>query len=421
MSASPSNADTMVVVEDVWKKYQLGEFGSNTLADDVRRSWARLLRRGDPIGGVVNQGPAEARRGDVWVLQGVDMSINRGDVVGLIGPNGAGKSTLLKVLSRITTPTRGRILTKGRVASLLEVGTGFHPELTGRENIYLNGTIMGMTRRDVSARLDEIIEFSDCGMFIDTPVRRYSSGMYVRLGFAVAAHLNTEILAVDEVLAVGDVRFQAKCIDKMSSLAAEGTTIIFVSHNSSLVQRLCTRAAVIADGKAVMFDGVDDALAFYHRGSRRSSTTVDYEIDERPTPQITRVVIDPTQLEYGRVVVDISFSSSYPFQAVPGVIVYAGGMQPVFTSNTRMHPDRSAIDGLPPDAVQEATYRLEVDDLPLFSGAYTLSAWLGDESSNFDVKEHAVQFSLETKHTLPEDLAIRYVGPLAVSSAWSLQ
>lgn len=415
-----TTAKTMIVVEDLWKCYRLGEFGSRTLSEDLRLGWSRLRGRPDPLAAI---GDPTLRYSDdgrqLWVLRGVDLEVNQGDVVGLIGPNGAGKSTILKILSRVTTPSRGHVHLGGRVSSLLEVGTGFHPELTGRENIYLNGTIMGLTRKQVAARLDEIVEFSECGAHIDTPVRRFSSGMFVRLGFAVAAHLNTEILVVDEVLAVGDVRFQAKCIDKMTQLAAEGVTVVFVSHNASLVQRLCTRAAVIDDGRAVMFESVDDALGHYHRGRKALSSEVRFDSGDPTAPQITGMSIDSEALDHGRIVVDLQFESPRPFVPVPGLIVYAGDTQPAFTSNTRIHPGADRA-GRPPQPCRSGTFRFELENLDLYSGTYTVSAWLGDEGSNFDVREHVFEFVLSTKHELPGDLSVRYVGPMAVSPRWTL-
>lgn len=207
---------------------------------------------------------AAAKGDDFWAIKDIDFEIKRGDVVGIIGKNGAGKSTLLKVLSQITKPTTGRIEIHGRVASLLEVGTGFHPELTGRENIYLNGTILGMTRKEVKEKFDAIVEFSGVAQFIDTPVKHYSSGMYVRLAFSVAAHLEPEILIIDEVLAVGDAEFQKKCIGKMSDVAAEGRTVIFVSHNIAAIKELCTKGIVLKNGQIVFSGSQLDAVDVYH-------------------------------------------------------------------------------------------------------------------------------------------------------------
>ena len=229
--------DDIVEVRDLSKRYRLGAIGSTRLIDDLDRFVQHL------------RGQTTVRRDDFWALRDVSFSVQPGEVVGIVGRNGAGKSTLLKLLSRITRPTHGEILLGGRVASLLEVGTGFHGDLTGRENILLNGAILGMRRSEIRTKLDQIIEFSEVGEFIDTPVKRYSSGMYVRLAFAVAAHLEPEILIVDEVLAVGDSQFQAKCLTKIRSLATGGRTVLFVSHNLSTVSNLCSTGVLLQSGR----------------------------------------------------------------------------------------------------------------------------------------------------------------------------
>ncbi len=236
-------------VENLSKRYRLGMIGRTALHEDLGRLWARLRGRPDPTLRIDQIQRAEAARaagGDapthLWALRDVSFELRRGEVLGVIGRNGSGKSTLLKILSRVTAPTSGAIFHQGRIASLLEVGTGFHPELSGRENIFLNGAILGMTMREVRARFDEIVDFAEVGKFVDTPVKRYSSGMYVRLAFAIAAHLEPEILVVDEVLAVGDAAFQSKCLGKMSDVASHGRTVLFVSHNLASVQTLCHSA-----------------------------------------------------------------------------------------------------------------------------------------------------------------------------------
>lgn len=237
-----------IKVHHLGKKYVIGKQKDGSLRSTLSNVFKSAATKGD----------------DFWAIRDLDFEINRGDIVGIIGKNGAGKSTLLKVLSQITKPTTGRIEINGRVASLLEVGTGFHPELTGRENIYLNGTILGMTRKEVKEKFDDIVAFSGVEKFIDTPVKHYSSGMYVRLAFSVAAHLEPEILIIDEVLAVGDAEFQKKCIGKMSDVAAEGRTVLFVSHNIAAIKELCSRGIVLNKGQ-IVFDGNQiDAAAAYH-------------------------------------------------------------------------------------------------------------------------------------------------------------
>jgi lipopolysaccharide transport system ATP-binding protein len=248
---------TVISIEDVSKYYRLGAIGSGTFADDLSRWWARVRHKPDPLLKVGAKDYGNQEGDFIWALRNINFQVQQGEVLGIIGRNGAGKSTLLKILSRVTAPTSGKIKVKGRIASLLEVGTGFHPELTGRENIYLNGAIFGMNRAEVNRKLDEIIAFSEVEKYIDTPVKRYSSGMYVRLAFAVAAHLEPEILIVDEVLAVGDVAFQKKCLGKMGNVASEGRTVLFVSHNMSAILELCPKAILLNGGK--LFDQSDSA------------------------------------------------------------------------------------------------------------------------------------------------------------------
>jgi lipopolysaccharide transport system ATP-binding protein len=227
-------SDIAIKVENLSKAYQLGDFTTGTLSRDIDRWWAKVRGKEDPFLkiGEANNRAIKGTSDIVWSLKDINLEINQGDAIGIIGKNGAGKSTLLKVLSRVTSPTRGSIKVKGRIASLLEVGTGFHPELTGRENIYLNGAILGMRKKEIARKFDEIVDFSGVERYIDTPVKRYSSGMYVRLAFAVAAYLESEILIIDEVLAVGDAEFQKKCLGKMNEVSkGEGRTVLFVSHN----------------------------------------------------------------------------------------------------------------------------------------------------------------------------------------------
>jgi lipopolysaccharide transport system ATP-binding protein len=246
-------SNTAIKVENLSKIYRLGEIGTGTISRDIERWFkTKVLKQEDPFLkiGETNDRANKGMSDIVYSLQDINFDINQGDAVGIIGRNGAGKSTLLKILSRVTTPTTGRINIKGRVASLLEVGTGFHPELTGRENIYLNGAILGMRKREIDRKLDEIIDFSGVERYIDTPVKRYSSGMYVRLAFAVAAHLESEILIVDEVLAVGDAEFQKKCLGKMGEVSkGEGRTVLFVSHNMASVKALCNNGILLQNGR----------------------------------------------------------------------------------------------------------------------------------------------------------------------------
>lgn len=241
----------VIKVENLSKQYRLGLVGASTVKEDAHRWWAKLRGKEDPFLnlGVENDRTVNDSSKFVWSLKDINFEVEQGDVLGVIGRNGAGKSTLLKILSKVTAPTAGSVKVKGRIASLLEVGTGFHPELTGRENIYLNGAILGMRKHEITRKLDEIIAFAGVEKYVDTPVKRYSSGMYVRLAFAVAAHLESEILIVDEVLAVGDAEFQKKCLGKMGDISkGDGRTIIFVSHNMSAINELCTKGIMLQNG-----------------------------------------------------------------------------------------------------------------------------------------------------------------------------
>ena len=253
---------TVIEIDNIKKVYRLGTIGGGTLKGDIASWWARVRHKDDPN---LRIGEKAYKKNEIFTaLDGVSINVKKGETLGLIGRNGAGKSTLLKLLSRVTAPTEGEIRITGKISTMIEVGTGFHPELTGRENVYLNGAILGMSRKEVDERIEEIIDFSECRKFIDTPVKRYSSGMFVKLAFSVMAHLNADIMLMDEVLAVGDMAFQKKCIDKMVSAARdEGKTIIYVSHNMQTIRQLCNRCVVL-DGGKVAFDGdVEEAINIY--------------------------------------------------------------------------------------------------------------------------------------------------------------
>ncbi len=266
--------DTVIKVENLGKKYLIRHqlpAGQATLKDYLMDSAKALGQRMRHWGGKPGK-ESEASREEFWALKDVSFEVKQGDRIGIIGHNGAGKSTLLKILSRITEPTKGQVSITGRIASLLEVGTGFHPDLTGRENIYLNGAILGMSRKEIKNRFDEIVDFSEIEKFLDTPVKRYSSGMYVRLAFAVAAHLESEILIIDEVLAVGDTQFQKKCLGKMDDVAKVGKTILFVSHNMGVVQALCQRVILLKEGIVLVNDSADTAISHYLKHLEESSS-----------------------------------------------------------------------------------------------------------------------------------------------------
>ena len=273
-------SDLIAKIENVSKEYRLGAIGGTTLKEELQRFFAKIRRKEDPTT-VIGQ-ERMSKGGKFMALSDISFEARKGEAIGIIGHNGAGKSTLLKLITRVTAPSKGTIYLNGRVASMLEVGTGFHPELTGRENIYVNGAILGMTKKEIDSKIEQIIDFSECRQFIDTPVKRYSSGMYVKLAFSVAAHLDSEILIMDEVLAVGDVAFQNKCIQKMKSVAQSGRTIFYVSHNMSTIRALCNRCVVLNKGKVDYIGDVEEAIQHYVKATFDLATTRELTDLKRP-------------------------------------------------------------------------------------------------------------------------------------------
>ena len=271
--------NTIIKIEHVSKKYRLGIIGGTTLRDEIHRKTAKLLHKEDPTL-MIGQKPVLGNE-EFYALKDISLNIEKGEAVGIIGHNGAGKSTLLKLLCRVTAPTEGVISYNGRITSMLEVGTGFHPELTGRENIYLNGAILGMNRKEIDSKIEDIIEFSECRQFIDTPVKRYSSGMKVKLAFAVSAHLDSEIMILAEVLAVGDMKFQKKCLSRMGDASSqEGRTILYVSHNMGTIRQFCTRCIVLNQGKLIYDGDVESAINIYTEVSIDKAQTV-FDISQK--------------------------------------------------------------------------------------------------------------------------------------------
>ena len=271
-------SEVVIKVENIGKQYRLGQIGTGTIVDDFHRFWAKVQGKEDPTLKIGQNNILASNRNNkgtipdyVWALQDINFSLEQGGVLGIIGKNGAGKSTLLKILSKVTSPTTGSIKIKGRISSLLEVGTGFHPELSGRDNVFLNGAILGMTKTEIRSKFDEIVDFSGVGNYIDTPVKRYSSGMYVRLAFAVAAHLEPDILIVDEVLAVGDIDFQKKALGKMQDVSnTEGRTVLFVSHNMHAIQGLCKSAILLKEGMIAKQGDCASVINFYLRENQKN-------------------------------------------------------------------------------------------------------------------------------------------------------
>lgn len=319
-----------------------------------------------------------------WALKDINFEVQQGEVLGIIGKNGAGKSTLLKILSQITEPTSGRIEIHGRVASLLEVGTGFHPELSGRENIYMNGTILGMTRREIDSKLDEIIDFSGVEKFIDTPVKFYSSGMKVRLGFSVAAHLEPEILIIDEVLAVGDYEFQQKCLGKMEDVSKnQGRTVLFVSHQMDAIKALCSTSIILESGNLIYKGNSTNAFEKY-LGNLQLRNLATYTLDHSK-PSISSINL---LLEKNKLILSVTFKSpvqlNYPSV---GFVIFSQSGTPILGSNPRFHKSEKI-----PKIAKEGTIHGVLVNPELHTGIYKISVWLGDQSGDYDSIKDALVF-----------------------------
>jgi lipopolysaccharide transport system ATP-binding protein len=407
-------ASTVISIERLGKKYRIdhqrkamARYGS--LRDSLAAGLQSALRR---LRHPLRSSWATGSREDFWALEDVSFDVQEGEIIGIIGRNGAGKSTLLKVLSRITEPSRGLVTIRGRVGSLLEVGTGFHPELSGRENIYLNGAILGMSRHEIRRKFNAIVEFAEIDRFLDTPVKRYSSGMYVRLAFAVAAHLEPEILIVDEVLAVGDTAFQKKCMCKMSEVAQECRTILFVSHNMAAVASLCTRGIILDKGRVAADTTTQEALRIY---GNQYNTLVSVGSPKRDVPSIRRVALDPDALEEGHLRVLVHFESPFPIEPIVGVVLSSRHGAPLFGTNPELHSDDYQL-----TALRKGVATVLIRDLPLHSGSYRLSVWLGDRVSVYDKKPDAVVFDFVSLKALPAGLSPDVIGPYQTQAVWSL-
>jgi lipopolysaccharide transport system ATP-binding protein len=406
---------TVISVENISKLYRLGEIGTGSLAHDVNRWWHRVRGKEDPYLkiGESNDRTSSGSSDYVWSLRDVSFKVEQGEVLGIIGRNGAGKSTLLKILSRVTKQTNGRIRVKGRIASLLEVGTGFHPELTGRENIFLNGAILGMRKHEIQRKFDEIVDFSGCERYIDTPVKRYSSGMYVRLAFAVAAHLESEILILDEVLAVGDAEFQKKCLGKMKDVSRGGRTVLFVSHNMHAIQNLCTKAIGLKNGSIYSRGETGEVIKDYLKTSE-----IAFEKLYKPktsNPSITLISIDPVELEKENLVVTVGFDS--PFELNPpvaGIVIYSAMGTPVFGTNPRFHTVEGDL-----GKRKSGNLKMVVNNLPIHGGTYSLSVWLGDWETDYDKKEEAISFEFKSGSTNSKTPNPENIGFIDIEGKWS--
>jgi ABC-type polysaccharide/polyol phosphate transport system ATPase subunit len=376
----------VIQIEDLGKRYRLGaHHGEGTdLRESIARLAARLRGRPAPV------------RSELWSLRHVSLDVFEGEAIGIIGSNGAGKSTLLKIISSITAPTEGISRTRGRIGSLLEVGTGFHRELTGRENTFLNGAILGMTQREVTRRLDEIIEFAGLQSFMDTPVKRYSSGMYLRLGFAIAAHLEADILLVDEVLAVGDVEFQRRCLGKMSEIGQSGRTVVFISHNMEAVARLCGRAVWLDKGEVRSVGDTAEVIREYTQSASSHAAELVLDRDRTRQAQVTALALVDAD---GR---PQSVLSTWTESFIQVVVVVAEptpglnvGVQ-IYTASGLNLLDEYTLEHGELDLDGIGTYRLRMM-LPavLPPGEYTLGAWLGTSYEELERHEHALTFRVE--------------------------
>jgi len=387
----------IIKLEDISKQYRLGVVGTGTLSHDLNRFFAKIRGKEDPTRKVGVSNRLDTIDGQyVWALRDINLEVGEGEVLGIVGKNGAGKSTLLKLLSRVTAPTTGNIKVKGRIASLLEVGTGFHPELTGRENVYLNGAILGMTKKEIDSKYEEIIEFSGVKKYAETPVKRYSSGMYVRLAFAVAAHLEPEILIIDEVLAVGDADFQKKAIGKMQSVSRSGRTVLFVSHNLTAVEQLCTKGILMQNGTITLRGNVHDITSAYKKISvnendlKRSGTRLiefqDYRMTNMEGTKIDEVFLGDDfmvstvakaneNIDYTDLSLDIRNDSNE------------------FVGHITNADDLFEIKKV--DKGDTISVSVTVKNISLAPGTYYISIWLGNSYGTMDYIENCMRFSIK--------------------------
>ena len=360
---------TAIEFENISKQYRLGLVSTRTLSHDLNRWWKmNILGKDDPYLkiGEVNDRAHKGNSDYIWALKDINFKVEQGDVLGIIGKNGAGKSTLLKILSKVTTPTTGTIRARGRIASLLEVGTGFHPEMTGRENIYMNGAIMGMSKTEINRKLDEIVNFSGVERYIDTPVKRYSSGMTVRLGFAIAAHLEPEILVVDEVLAVGDAEFQKKAIGKMQDVSkGEGRTVLFVSHNMGAVRNLCTNGVLLKNGMINFTGHINDVIDHYIGGEVVEGAFY-------PENNIVKEVI--AFQKQNSIIISLKYKADKPIkQPNLGFIVYDHYDNALFGTN----PIKEGVNDFN-KSKKEGVVEVEITSPYLVNGSYPVSIWFSD-------------------------------------------
>jgi lipopolysaccharide transport system ATP-binding protein len=393
-----------IAVEHLSKMYRIGRKRSGSFRETVSQRFDDMFSK-------------KVDTEDFWALKDVSFNVEQGHVVGIIGRNGAGKSTLLKILSRITEPTEGRAIIMGRVASLLEVGTGFHPELTGRENIFMNGAILGMKRPEIRKKFDEIVNFSGVEQFLETPVKHYSSGMAVRLAFAVAAYLEPEILIVDEVLAVGDAEFQKKCLGKMKDVSEhEGRTILFVSHNMEAVQNLCQKAIWLNAGKVYENGNARDVCRNYLESIVSSKWNESFH-GENALPRIEFVSLDEDKIKEGEFLLRIGFRSPHVLKPPkPGFVLFNESGAPVFGSNPKMHD--SPINE---KALKAGVIGVSVKGITLYSGNYYVSVWLGDSYRDYDHQHYAIRFTYLSKVNYTEPILPAAMGSIDPLATWFVE
>ncbi len=385
----------IIKVENIGKQYRLGNVGTGTFSHDVNRWWHRVRGKDDPYlkVGETNDRTKTGGSDYVWALKDINFEVQPGEILGIIGKNGAGKSTLLKLLSRVTAPTTGKITCHGRIASLLEVGTGFHPELTGRENIYLNGAILGMTKKEIAAKFDEIVDFAGCAKYIETPVKRYSSGMYVRLAFAVAAHLEPDILVVDEVLAVGDAEFQKKAIGKMKEVSqGQGRTVLFVSHNMESIRKLCPKSIILKTGQLIYYGDTRNAIKKYLSNKDENlskKTYINKRTEELELNEIEIVNPNTTNKEVKIIISYTLYETLKNLRVIislfnnEGILIFTSSDFHEYSSDRiRKAGKYKSICTLPSYFINVGEYRISISiDIPKIKAFYV------DEIMNFTIEE----------------------------------
>jgi lipopolysaccharide transport system ATP-binding protein len=435
-------SDTVIQIDDLWKKYRLGVMGTGTLSHDLNRWWYRVRGKPDPYTKVGQVQKSEVRsreseptsdpslaNDEIWALKGVSFEVKQGEILGIIGRNGAGKSTLLKILSRVTAPTSGEVRVKGRIASLLEVGTGFHPELTGRENVYLNGAILGMRKHEIKHKLDEIVDFARVERYIDTPVKRYSSGMYLRLAFAVAAHLEPEVLIVDEVLAVGDAEFQRKCLGKMKDVASGGRTVLFVSHNMAAVAELCQSALLIAVGAIVERGQAAQVIPLYlHRPSSNGDSA--FDLNEhigrvtRNTPIFRSITLRNRQgiattnfHPRDSLIAEIEVDPTVPIRSARIALGIDDSLGRRITTIANYLSARELS-----NISERCRVLCKITELRLAAGAYFVSVSIAETYGDglLDGVLNAVSFQIDGQHYSTAEPFYTAYGPVLTESSWEI-